>query len=162
MITQERLKELLHYCPETGIFTRIKSVSSNARNGDIAGYICRFTNYWYIVVDRRIYRAHILAWLYCYGKYPQYEIDHINREKSDNSIVNLRDICHSENNQNVTKPRSHNKTGYLGVYYESCTKKYRAAIQVNGKSIKLGRFLTPELAYKAYLDAKKIYHPHVT
>jgi hypothetical protein len=102
MLTQDTLKELFHYDPEEGIFTRKLSTSSNARVGDIAGSK-NSDGYIQIMINKNLYYAHRLAWLYFYGKLPIYIMDHINGIKDDNRIVNLREVTRQDNNQNKKK-----------------------------------------------------------
>jgi len=99
MITQQELKELLHYNPETGIFTRKTKVNRNKVIGSIAG-TTDFHGYVAIAIDGKKYKAHRLAWLYMYGKFPDNCIDHINNITTDNRIVNLRDATLSQNQCN--------------------------------------------------------------
>lgn len=85
--------------------------------------------------------------------------DHINGDKLDNRVENLRGVNRSENTQNQRKPTRRNTSGYLGVGFEQQTKKFRAVIGVNGKYTTLGRFDTAEAAHAAYVDAKRRLHP---
>jgi len=161
MLTQERLKELLHYDPETGVFTWIIRASQKVYIGDIAGTLGK-EGYVNISIAKKKYKAHRLAWLYVYGEWPNNIIDHINRIKNDNSIKNIRTVTVSENIQNQIKARSDNKSGMLGAYIHKTkngTIKYGSHIRKNGKSTFLGLFDTPEMANLAYLEAKKIFHP---
>lgn len=146
MLTQEQLKLLLTYDPETGIFKWIKS-KGVARSGREAGTIK--LNYIKIMIDRKGYFAHRLAWLYIYGKWPSKEIDHINRNGLDNRISNLREADASQNRQNRGMHKC-NTSGYKGVSYHIRRKKWRAAIGVDGGLLNLGHFDTPERAHIAY------------
>ena len=101
MLTQERLKQLLNYDPETGIFTRIISVSSNALKGDIAGWI-NGHGYRQLSIDYKKYDCHRLAFLYMLGKLPNEEVDHINHIRSDNRWINLREVTRHENKKNLS------------------------------------------------------------
>ena len=162
MLTQERLKELLDYNPETGIFTR--KVSSGRYNrwkvGSIVG--CNHGNgYLRIVIDKKPYFAHRLAWFYMYGIWPKL-IDHKDHDCANNQIDNLRDVTKSENNQNQIKARRSNKTGLLGVTWDKQVNKYPAQIGLNGKTIQLGKFSTADEAHQAYLEAKRILHSTCT
>lgn len=156
MLTQERLKELLRYDPETGIFVRLVYTSSNAQAGSIAG--CKMnTGYIKITVLNIAYLAHRLAWLYVYGEFPNGQIDHINNIKTDNNICNLREVSNAENAQNKRNHNSNNKLGILGV---SMSKgKFKAGIRINRRGINLGTFATKELARDAYVLAKRKIHP---
>ena len=157
ILTQERLKELLSYDPETGVFVRIKQTSSNAKIGDVAGTIKR-DGYRYIQIDRKQIGEHRLAWFYMTGAFPPDQIDHINRNKTDNRFVNLRTVTGSENQHNQGINRV-NTSGYKGVSYQKCCKKWYASIQFNNVQKNLGRFSTAEEASAAYLAAQRIYHP---
>ncbi len=103
-LTQDRLKELLHYCPETGVFTWIKTNGSRGKKGNIAGSINPI-GYLDIGVDSKVYKAHRLAFLYVEGYFPEYGLDHINRNKSDNRWSNLRQVSQTCNMRNVKKER---------------------------------------------------------
>src|SRR5690606_34614864 len=99
MLTQQRLKELLYYDPETGIFTRLVGRSGpRARAGDVAGSD-NGKGYIRIYVDGRPYKAHRLAWFYMHGEWPE-EIDHRNGERADNRLSNLRPVTRQQNNLN--------------------------------------------------------------
>ena len=147
MITQYELKNLVSYNPETGIFTRLVSTSSNANVGNIAGYISG-NGYKYFSIKNKEVLAHRMAWIYVYGELNG-QIDHINRDRSDNRICNLRVINQSENNRNMPI-KSHNTTGYPGVSFRKDTGKYRSTIHHNGKSKSLGCFETAYQAFEAY------------
>jgi hypothetical protein len=105
----------------------------------------------------KLYQAHRLAWFYVYGVFPSGQIDHINRNKSDNRLVNLRDCSISENKQNSGLYKN-NKSGFKGVFKKG--KRYEAGIRVNNKRIYLGKFGSAELAYEAYVSAAKKLHTH--
>jgi HNH endonuclease/AP2 domain len=155
MLTQAELKRQLHYDPETGLFTRLTSPSSNAKIGDVAGW--NSCGYIRIRLNRKMYMAHRLVWLYMFGKWPENEIDHINRNKTDNRLVNLRSVTRQKNqwNPNIRKD---NTSGYIGVTWHKATKKYAASISINKKNIHLGLFHTAEKAGQAYLKAKSELH----
>lgn len=146
MLTQELLKKELHYDPDTGLFFRLKT-------GKQAGSINKYHKYHLISVHGKQYRLHRLAWFYVYGEWPIAEIDHINGNKSDNSILNLRDVDRSSNMLNMRKPQKNNSCGFLGVHKTSCGR-YRASIGINGKRISIGNFSTPEEASNAYNNYK--------
>jgi hypothetical protein len=168
LITQERLKEVAHYNPETGIFTRLKRTGNNngCNVGKEMGHIDK--GYKYVAIDFRRYPLHRLAWLYMTGDHPQGVVDHINGNKIDNRFCNLRDVPAKVNSQNYHAPQKNNKSGFLGVHYVSRPKvnnpynPWRAAITENGKRMHLGYFATPELAHEAYLEAKRKYHQGCT
>jgi len=137
MITQKRLKELLHYAPGTGEFTW-KVGHPRAPIGATAG---AKDHYGYIVIrlDTVLYKAHRLAWLYTYGNWPATGLDHINQNKSDNRIENLRAVDQSVNMHN-TAPRANSKSGVAGVTWRADRKKWNARIKVGYKNFNLGLF----------------------
>lgn len=154
MLTQAELKQLFHYDPETGLFIRLTTVSSRANAGDIAGWKNNY-GYLQITIHRKQYLAHRLAWLYIHGKFPDHQIDHINHNRSDNRLCNLRAVTHQQNQWNLSNQKS-NISGYTGVYFYR--NKYRALIGVSNKNITLGAFSTPQEAHQAYLRAKAELH----
>ena len=143
-----RLTAALNYDAETGIFTWSSTMTGNAKKGSVAGNILN-NGYIRISVFGKRYLAHHLAWAYCYGKLPTENMDHINGNKGDNRICNLRLASQSQNMMNQGL-RSDNTSGYKGVYYRHRLKKWQAMISVNGKRKTLGHYSTPELAYEAY------------
>ena len=154
-LTAEQLRSVLHYEPATGIFTWKVRTSTSVKVGDVAG--CPSGNgYLQIRVCSRKYLAHRLAWLYTYGEWPKGQIDHINRNRSDNRIANLRDVSHKQNQQNKSKS-SHNTSGCQGVHWHKRDSKWEAKIKHNRKSIHLGLFTTLEEALSARKAAEKLY-----
>ena len=152
-----RLKELLNYDSETGIFTWKDSGRAKRKNL-VAGTTNKF-GYVNICIDKNLFPAHRLAWFYVHEYMPNLVIDHKNGNPTDNRISNLREVTVSENIQNQGKPPITNTTGFLGVSFFRRDNKYRASIQVNKKNIHIGLFSTPEEAYEAYLSAKDLLHP---
>ncbi len=147
-VTQERLHGLFSYDPEVGTFLRRKGSS-----GRPVG-TAREDGYIRLTIDDRKYRAHRLAWLYVHGRWPAADLDHINGNRADNRIANLRECTRAENQQNLTKRTKPASSNYLGV--SKC--KQTGRWQANCNRIHLGRFDTPELAYTAYLAAKSELH----
>jgi hypothetical protein len=155
MITFERLREVLVYSAETGIFTWRIRVANCVQIGQFAGF--NSGGYLRIRVDGKYYFAHRLAWLYFYGRFPDHEIDHINRIKTDNRIANLREATVTENGYNKAFLSS-NTSGYKGVTFHKRDNKWQAAARHKGKVIWLGYYDDPKDAAKAYSDyAKKIH-----
>ena len=157
MITQERLQELLHYDPETGIFRwRVKRKKMNP--GDVAGHTIG-RGYVKISVHDKQYFAHRLAFLYMTGEFPPGVMDHINCVKNDNRWANLRSATHKINAENIRVATSRNKVGILGVASpRNGRTQYKSSIQHNGARFHLGYFETPELAHSAYISAKRKLH----
>lgn len=136
MITQDFLKSILHYDPETGVFTRVVD-RSNMKKGSIAGSR-RKDGYVLISILKRGYYCHRLAFLYVHGYIPN-KIDHINCNPSDNRISNLREANQSENMRN-TCIQSTNTSGIKGVVWDKDRSKWRAQIRHLGKMYNLGRY----------------------
>lgn len=150
------LRELLDYSPETGLFFWRRSNSSVSTVGSIAGRSVNSDGYKQIVINKRFYKAHRLAWFYARGDWPD-QIDHINGDRTDNRLENLRNVSSQQNAQNQRKPHSNNKSGFLGVSKRS-DGRFQAEIRVSGKKHYLGAFLTPEKASAAYVAAKRQMH----
>lgn len=152
-LTQARLKSVVDYDPQTGVFTWRKTPKGPAC-GRKAGAI-NSDGYIQIKIDQRIYKAHRLVWLYVHGRWPDDLLDHINLVRADNRLCNLREATKSQNRMNVPALR-HNRSGIKGVFPKD--GKWIARIGVDGKSIELGRFDSAEQASSAYAEASKIYH----
>lgn len=152
-ITQERLKELLHYNPETGIFTRLKALSSNAKKGDIAGGINSTTGYGQIRIDYKSYQASRLAWLYMEGYFPENQIDHINRIKHDDRWKNLRHVTNQCNSRNCNISKN-NSSGITGIVWNKREHKWQARIMISGNQISLGYFKSKYDAARARWEAE--------
>ena len=157
MLTQSRLKELLAYDPETGIFTRRVSTCNRVKIGGIAGSLNVSLGYIAMHVGGHRNYAHRLAWLYMTGEWPKAEIDHINGIRDDNRFCNLREATRAENVQNK-RLYTRNTSGFMGVYWHNRNNKWRARIQVKGRMVSLGYHTTAEAAHAAYLAAKAKYH----
>ena len=157
MLNMTLLKETLSYDQETGLFTRLKRTSNCIKENEVACRLNSFNNYRQVSFLGKTYQAHRLAWFYIYGVWPSGQIDHINRNKSDNRLKNLRDCSISENKQNSNVYKC-NQTGFKGVFKKR--NRYEAGIKVNGKRIYLGRFISAELAYEAYVSAARKLHTH--
>lgn len=160
ILTVERLRELLTYDPDTGIF-RWKANRGTVISGTVAGSAQRLgrTSYVYIMIDHRGYRAHRLAWLYMNGVWPKDMIDHINGDGADNRYSNLREASCAQNSQAPNKRMlPQNTSGYVGVSKKKGRNKWNASIAFSGKRIFLGSFFSAEDASAAYLKAKKMHH----
>ena len=151
MTTYARLREVLHYEPETGHFRWIKMLASRGPVGAIAGQVEQ--GYVRIRIDGRRYFAHRLAWLYVTGEWPKQEIDHIDGMSDNNRFANLREATRGENRRNSRKGKE-TKSQFKGVVYapysRSKTRKWRAIITAAKRTHHLGYFETPEEAHAAY------------
>lgn len=156
-LTAGALRELLHYNPESGIFTWLVA-QGGASIGAVAGSPNE-RGYWKIKLCGRAYGAHRLAWLYCNGAWPSFEIDHHDQDKSNNRIANLRPATRSQNSQNKSL-RCDNKSGLRGVSWYAKSGKWCAQIGLNGRRKNLGYFESKEDAYNAYLAAAATMHTH--
>ena len=159
MLTPKRLREILHYDSTTGVFTWAVRTSNCINVGEIAGAL-QNKSYWHIRADGGSYQAHRLAWLYIYDEWPKGEIDHIDGNRLNNRIANLRDVSNIVNQQNQRRAQRHNKTGFLGV--SPHLGKFHASIRIDGKKTHLGSFDSPELAHAAYVNAKRVHHEGCT
>lgn len=152
-MTQERLKELLDYDPETGVFEWRVDRGGSVKAGRSAGGIDR-KGYVKIVVDGRAYRGHRLAWLYVYGRFPAQETDHINLIKADNRISNLREATRSNNCANKKPYRS----GLKCAYWKSRIRRWTAQIRRNGVLVHLGCFKTELEAHERSMIELTLLH----
>ena len=153
MISSTRLRELLSYNADSGVFVwrRTPRRHGKAVIGQSAGCAGK-RGYIYIGVEGKKYQAHRLAWLFVYGEWPKGLIDHINGDSRDNRIANLRVCNHSENMANRSAPAS-NSSGVKGVAWDRARQKWTARIGVNYKTINLGRFDNLSDAARAYEQA---------
>lgn len=172
----EDLRQLLIYEPETGkLFWKPRDVSWFAGNRNTPEQNCKTWNTRHAgkeacATPQRGYKignvlnclilAHRAAWAIHYGKWPDETIDHINGNRSDNRIVNLRDVSHHENMKNVRTPVT-NTSGHIGVTLFKPNGKWVAGIKVNGKRLYLGYFDTIEeaVAVRKAAEAKYGFHP---
>lgn len=156
MLTAERLRELVRYDPETGIFTNRITRNSKALKDKPSGGLGA-GGYIQITLDGITYYAHRLAVLYVTGSWPSNQIDHENKIRSDNKWNNLRDATSKQNRAN-TDALSNSKTGVKGVRWRSSTGRYLAEIRLNNRHIHLGSFETIEEAAAAYKAAAVLAH----
>lgn len=159
-LTAARLREILDYCPSTGVFSwRVPSGRwGRIKAGSAAGSPNHY-GHLRISINGTSYYAHRLAWLYVTGEWPVNDIDHINSNRADNKFVNLRDVAHRTNAENRSRAHRNKASGLpLGVSLDRRDGAFRADITVDGKAISLGRFCDPVEAHNAYLDAKRRLH----
>ncbi len=160
-VSQDRLKQLLDYSPETGVFTyKVRRGKFDA--GHIAGTVCDDLRV-DIVVDGRLYRAHRLAWLYVTGKWPEFEIDHRDTNPSNNSWANLRDVTSTVNKQNKRRAQSGKKySELLGAQWCKQSQKWKSSIRVDGKIRHIGFFASEQEAHEGYVKVKRELHEGCT
>ena len=168
----EVLRQLLRYEPETGkLIWRPRGAPffaggdypadrlAKSWNGRFAGKdagTVHAKGYRYIKIDSQCFAAHRIVVAMVSGEWPTYEIDHIDHDKLNNRMSNLRIATRSENARNMPKHRS-NKSGHNGVVWNKKTSKWRAFIGVNGRNIHLGSFDKIEDAINARIVANKEY-----
>lgn len=148
-LTGARLREVLDYNPDSGIFTWKISVGSK-KAGATAGCMHKATGYWLIGVDGIVYKAHTLAWLWMTNSFPVIFLDHADRKRDNNRFANLRECTWTLNAAN--KLVRTNKCGLKGVHQHK-NGSYIAQIQINKTKKYLGSFRTARAAHLAYSEA---------
>lgn len=161
-VSQSLLKELLDYSEDSGVFL-FKRTRGGIKKGSVAGTNLKSGDSFYVRISicGRQYLAHRLAWMYVYGEFPDCEIDHIDGDCSNNRISNLRLASRKQNNEN-TRLRTNNSSGYRGVSFRKDTGKWRAQMQHNKKIIDFGYFDTPEEASAAAEKKRREVFTHYT
>ena len=155
MNIQSRVQELLNYNPSTGVFTWRIARRGRARVGTIAGTL-HPKGYIRISIDHVDCLAHRLAWIFVHGHIDEsLVIDHINGNRSDNRIENLRVVTGMQNANNQQTRLAGERKAMLGASYHKPSGKWISRVKINGKDKYLGLFDTPEEANQAYLTAKR-------
>jgi hypothetical protein len=149
-LTQDALKEVLSYDPETGVFTWTGKATVKRWIGTAAGSPCK-RGYTYIVLFRVRYLAHRLAWLYMTGKWPNPNPDHRDCDPGNNRWENLRLATQSQNRANSKKK----KPNGLPKGVAKAGNRFVAHVSRGGKSRHVGSFRAPEEAQAAYIAAAK-------
>jgi len=158
-ITQNRLKELLICDVDKGLFTwKPRNQKGFKMSGKPAGNFS-VEGYYVLKIDKRLYKVHRLVWLYAYGEFPKGEIDHIDHDRGNNGLANLRDTLHGDNARNQSM-RNTNTSGHMGVGWRETNQKWQARINAGGKRISLGLFATREAAIVARKAAEILYGYH--
>ena len=135
-MTQKEVKKLFTYDKNTGIFTRKTALSNRVKIGDILN--SNYNGYYAVRTNGKSFYLHRLAWLYYYGIEPN-TIDHIDGNKTNNKINNLRNVTQQCNQKNMKKSKA-NISGHTGIYRHSKNEKWVANICINGKTKYLGSF----------------------
>lgn len=142
----ERVRELLDYDSERGVFLWRVDRTGKAKIGAVAGAL-QSHGAIHIGIDGKVYLAHRLAWLWTYGEWPS-SLDHINGDRSDNRLANLRLATASQNSGNRVVGRR-NRSGYRGVSWHKGKQKWIAQISRAGRTKFVGMYETVEDAAAA-------------
>ncbi len=176
--TPDELRQLLRYEPETGkLFWKDRTPDMFRDGAHRAAWVCKRWNTKYAGreafttdncngykiggIENKSYLAHRVIWAMTSGKWPEADIDHINGDRRDNRLINLREVSRSENLRNMRRLDT-NTSGRTGVYRDRAREKWMAYIQNDGKLVNLGRFDAFEDAVKAREQAEMRfgYHPN--
>lgn len=160
-LTAARLRELLSYDPLTGAFVWTRPQARRLKPGASAGCRHSIKGYFYIKIDGRSFMAHRLAWLYVHGEWPADQVDHVDRNRANNRITNLRVVTGAENAHNRT-PQTGGSSAYTGVSFHKRIGKWQSSIRAGDRLHHLGYFEREEDARDAYLAAKPLLHPITT
>lgn len=172
LLSIKQLREALSYDPETGVIfwkyrplEHFDSVAGmNRSNGRFAGKAAgspQNAGYLHVCLWGKNYLVHRVLWALHYGAWPSENIDHINGNRSDNRLVNLREVSKKENHRNMKMP-STNKSGFMGVHWSNQKRSWVAQIRVDAKTIYIGRYHILEEAIAARKKAEVEYgfHPN--
>ena len=149
-LTQDSLKDVLSYDPETGEFYWLVKPSARVFLGQRAGSLDA-KGYRCIKIDGKTYKAHRLAWLWEHGEWPKLDLDFINRDTDDNRISNLREATKEQNGGN-----SKARKGLKGAYWHKREQVWFSAINIDGRHNFLGNFDSEQSAHMAYCKAAKV------
>ena len=153
-LTQEYLKSILDYDLDTGIFTWKINKAKRTNIGDIAGW--SDNGYREIEINDKKYKAHRLAWLYVYGEMPKKLIDHVDGNRSNNKISNLREATYQTNNENYKTPKT-NKSGVKNVSWYKNINKWVVSISIRKTKKTVGYYDDLELAELVAVEARNKY-----
>jgi hypothetical protein len=153
-LTQEYLKSILDYDLDTGIFTWKVNKAQRTKIGDIAGWIA--DGYRKIEINGKNYNAHRLAWLYVYGEMPKNLVDHIDCDRSNNKISNLRESTHQTNSENYKTPKTNN-SGVKNVSWYKSLNKWVVSMSIKKTKKTIGYYDDLELAELVAIEARNKY-----
>lgn len=155
----ERFSQALSYDPDTGVFTWNFSPRIGIKAGRVAGSF-QSDGYRLIKLHGKRHAAHRIALLLTEGVWPPNLVDHIDGDKANNRLSNLRHATGSENLQNQRRAHRNSTSGFLGVSIQRRDGKWLATIKAGAKRLRLGTFSTPEEASDCYQEAKRRLHSH--
>ena len=162
-MSQSHLRTILRYYPATGDFFWLVNRAGRGgivKAGSLAGHVCKSNQVVTIRIDRKLYLAHRLVWLYVHGRWPSHFIDHINLDSCDNRLCNIREATPSQNNMNM-RIRSNNRSGVKGVFWSARETRWSVSIGYEGKELKLGRFACLGQASRVRREAQRIHHADI-
>jgi hypothetical protein len=155
----EKLRDILHYNPATGVFVWKQTMNPAAVAGQVAGCITHASPYINFNIGDKLYQGHRLAWFYVHGVWPEHDIRHINKNGHDNRIANLKEITNAQIVLSFPLRRN-NTSGYKGVSFHKKTRRWLASLHTKERWLYLGLFDTKEEAYEAYCKAgSQMYGP---
>lgn len=158
VLTAEKAREVLRYDGDSGkLYWRVPT-GIRVKVGDEAGYLTK-KGYRRLQIGDKSYASHRIVWLMEYGEYPRAQIDHINEDKSDNRLCNLREATNAENVVPRRRVRADNTSGHSGVTYVARDKRWVAQINIGGVQRVVGRFPDRESAVLCRVEAEKIHYP---
>ena len=159
-LTQERLKELLHYDPETGAFTRAVSRHGGRHKAGVLVGCPTAKGYLRVRIEGELHYLHRLAFLYVTGAWPEGVVDHLDGNNQNNRWGNLRDVPQRVNAENHRRARCDSRSKLIGAFpcSRSTTGRHYSKIVVRGKVHLLGNYATAEEAHAAYVKAKRELH----
>lgn len=155
MVSKARLDELLSYDAETGLLTWKFSRGSRKAGSEAGGMGSQ--GYMTISIDGRLYKSHRVVMVIAGFDVDGMQVDHINGNRSDNRLCNLRVVNQNGNARNIRTATARSRSGVLGVRIRG-SGKWEAQLSINNKNYRLGTFDTKEEAYSAYVQAKRKHH----
>lgn len=153
-MNEDQVASLFRYDPETGYLYWVAPGRGRIKKKPAGTKLS--TGYVGVVIGPKRYLAHRIAWFLHYGRWPKDQIDHINGDKTDNRIANLREATNSQNGKNL-KLSARNTSGVSGVHFDRWSERWRAVIKVEGKNICLGRWADKSAAIAARKAAEAKY-----
>ena len=161
-VSIEELREVFVYDEVCGGLLRRWKSGKLSRPLSHQNGILKSTKYHTVTVRCNTYMLHVVTWAVVHGEWPSDEVDHIDGNKTNNRITNLRVVTHELNTQNRRAPSSTNKASGLQGVCSHYTGRWQARLSYKGRNLHLGTFDTPEAAHAAYLETKRRLHPGCT
>lgn len=156
-IVYNYMKEFYSYDSDSGKFIRVKESRNSNPVGTFVGTLNEELGYYVANIKCKLYYIHRLVWLYHYGEYPSELIDHINGDRADNRLSNLR-LASYNGNQYNRRLSKNNKSGYKGVSWCKVRNKWLSQCMIGKKHKFLGYYDTADEASEVYQKYTKIHH----